>query len=74
MAAYSDIRKELNRIMESELQKEEDPRMSGNGEIFQNYESINRNVMNYYERRVVQKEDFHPNWVNATDIETDFSD
>ncbi len=71
---YSAIAAELKSIMEAELTKEDDPRMSGNGEVFQNYEAMNEQVKNYYERRVVQGEDFHPAWVNASDIEPDFPD
>jgi arylsulfatase A-like enzyme len=72
--AYSRIADELKSIMEAELKKQDDPRMFGNGDVFQNYKSVNKQVMNYYERLVVNKEDFHPNWVNASDIETDFPD
>lgn len=60
--------------MEEELRKQDDPRMFGNGDVFQNYISVNKQVMNYYERRVVNKEDFHPGWVNFSDIETNFPD
>ena len=70
--AYSGIATELKTIMEADLKKEDDPRMFGNGDVFQNYESSNKQVMNYYERLVVNREDFHPGWVNASDIETDF--
>ncbi len=70
--AYSETIAELKLTMENELKEQNDPRMFGNGEVFQNYVSVNKQVMNYYERVVINKEDFHPGWVNATDIETDF--
>jgi len=70
--AYTAIASELKTTMEAELKKQDDPRMFGNGEVFQNYKSVNTEVMNYYERRVVNGEDFLPGWVNASDIEPDF--
>ena len=72
--SYSGILSKLKTKMENNLKAEEDPRMFGNGEVFQNYESVNKKVMNYYERVVINKEDFHPTWVNATDIETDLTE
>ena len=68
----SDIRNNLKQIMESELIKEEDPRMFGNGDIFQNYRYLPAELENAYERIIINGETNNFGWINKSDIEMDF--
>jgi N-sulfoglucosamine sulfohydrolase len=63
---------QLGKEMENELKKEADPRMFGQGDIFQNYESSENRYKNLYHRIVIEKEKLVPGWIKASDIETDF--
>jgi N-sulfoglucosamine sulfohydrolase len=69
---YNEVAIELGKEMENELKKEADPRMFGQGDIFQNYESSETRYKNLYDRIVIKKEKIVPGWINASDIETDF--
>ncbi len=60
--------------MESELTKEADLRMIGKGDVFQNYVSSNLKYKDAYNRIVVKNEKLVPTWINASDIEKNFSD
>ncbi|PXX22827.1 sulfatase [Arenibacter sp. ARW7G5Y1] len=71
-ADYKGIGRAMRTEMENELKKEADPRILGNGNIFQNYESSNRRYKNAYNRIVNLKEALVPSWINASDIEADF--
>jgi N-sulfoglucosamine sulfohydrolase len=66
------IKAALSQRMETELKNQNDPRMFGEGNIFHTYEFTAERWRNYYERRVINKEDVVPSWINASDIETDF--
>jgi len=68
---YKDIARRLKELMVIELKKEADPRMFGNGDVFQNYKSSNIKYNDAYNRIVNQKEELVPRWINASDIETD---
>ena len=69
---YKNIAQVLKEEMENELKKEADPRMFGNGTIFQNYQSSDRRYKGAYNRIVNQKEVLVPPWINVSDIEADF--
>ena len=69
---YKMLANQLKFEMENELKKEGDPRMFGNGAIFQNYEASNQRYKNAYHRIVVEKENLIPGWINASDIESNF--
>jgi arylsulfatase A-like enzyme len=71
---YKNIAQALKEEMENELKKEADPRMFGNGDIFQNYESSDTRFKDAYNRIVNKKEDIVPSWINASDIDADFVD
>ena len=71
-ADYKAIAMKLSVEMENELKKEADPRMFGEGDIFQNYESSNIRYNDAYHRMVVKKEKLIPTWINPSDIEIDF--
>jgi hypothetical protein len=62
-------RKEALRIqMEQELIEQADPRMLGNGEVFDNYKYADKNGVNFYER-YMKGEDVNHGWVNDSDFE-----
>ncbi|MEM7371717.1 MAG: sulfatase [Bacteroidota bacterium] len=70
-AAYESLARQLKEEMEQALKQENDPRMFGKGDIFQNYEASNLTYKNAYHRIVVEKEALIPRWINASDIESD---
>jgi len=66
------IAQAMKKLMEDELKKEGDPRLFGNGDVFQNYKHTNIKFINAYERIVNEKEKLIPGWINASDIESSF--
>ena len=72
MSENMEIKANLKHLMEAELIKQSDPRMFGNGDIFQNYKYSNDRWRNVYERIVINKEDLVLPWINPSDIEKDF--
>ena len=66
------INADLKHVMETELIEQSDPRMFGNGDIFQHYKYSWVIWRNLYERMVIKKEDLVVPWINASDIEKDF--
>ena len=69
---YSKLKKELRKELEKELIKQEDPRMLGNGDVFDNYAFEKENNWNFWER-VVSGEIVEPwkqtGWINKSDYE-----
>ncbi len=68
--AYARIKKELRSRMEAMLKEQEDPRMFGNGDIFNSYGYSAERGWNFYERFMAGE--FTPantGWVNPTDYE-----
>jgi hypothetical protein len=55
--------------MEDQLRKQEDPRMLGNGKIFDEYPHSNPNNRGFYER-FMRGERINANWVLDSDFET----
>lgn len=66
------IKADLKHMMETELIEQLDPRMFGNGDIFQHYKYSWVPYRNLYERMVIKKENLVAPWINASDIEKDF--
>jgi len=66
--AYADRKAALREQMETELSQQEDPRMEGNGDIFDNY-PVSSAVANYYERYIEKGEKVPAGWVNPGDYE-----
>ena len=66
--AYSGIAERLKAEMESELLTQGDPRMSGNGDVFDNYPVAFSNLRNFY-NRYMSGEKLQANWVNDSDFE-----
>jgi len=67
-AAYDSVRKALKEQLFAELTKQEDPRMMGNGEVFDTYIYSNEADRNFYER-YMNGEDVNAGWVNPTDFQ-----
>lgn len=63
---FISIKKELKNILESELKKQNDPRILGNGEVFDNYQP-DRNV-NFYEN-YMKGDKVKSGWINDSDFE-----
>jgi arylsulfatase A-like enzyme len=62
------LRDRLNSLMEAELKKQGDPRMFGQGGVFDQYLHANPAHVNFYER-YMQGEKLKAGWVNETDFE-----
>jgi len=65
---YAELIKELTNQMENELLAQGDPRVSGNGSVFDEYTYAFENVRGFYER-YQQGEEMNTGWVNKTDYE-----
>jgi arylsulfatase A-like enzyme len=61
-------RRQLEQQMAGELKSQGDPRMSGNGEVFDRYPIATVPLRNFYERRL-SGEKVPAGWVNDTDFE-----
>lgn len=67
--AFADILEELKETMYSELKEQQDPRIMGNGDIFDEYVYAPENVRNFYER-YMKGEKMNTGWVNPSDFES----
>ena len=66
--AFEEIKKSLSAQMEKELIDEQDPRILGNGDIFDNYPYSGEKHRNFYER-YMNGEKIETGWVNDSDFE-----
>ncbi|MBD0777556.1 sulfatase [Maribacter sp. ANRC-HE7] len=66
--AYSKKSDALNTLMTEELKKQKDPRILGNGQIFDNYIYADSTGVNFYERYLAGEE-LGTSWVNPSDFE-----
>jgi len=64
---YSETRDSLKRKMFRELKEQDDPRMFGKGEIFDQYKYVNERHRNFYER-YMNGEEFETGWVKESDF------
>lgn len=65
---YEDIKNDLLAQMTSELTSQGDPRMSGNGHIFDEYIYAQKATRGFYER-YMNGEEINAGWVNKSDFE-----
>jgi arylsulfatase A-like enzyme len=65
---YADIEQKMHEQMRLELTEQGDPRMSGNGHIFDEYTYAFENVRGFYER-YMNGESMATGWVNESDYE-----
>lgn len=68
--SYSQIKNELMNKMTSELKAQDDPRIQGNGDIFETYQYAQPAQRDFY-NRFMTGEDLKAGWINQTDIEED---
>ncbi len=71
--SYAEKRKILEKELVEKLAEQSDPRISGNGDIFDSYLYANEIDRNFYER-FSTGEEVHAGWVNETDFETEIID
>jgi hypothetical protein len=66
--AFADRKRELEQRMVSELKAQDDPRMFGRGEVFEQYPYANADERNFHER-YMKGEKLKAGWVNESDFE-----
>lgn len=67
--AYGPLKKDLEKEMESTLKEQQDPRMFGNGKLFDDYPYSEDRVRNFYER-YMNGEKIKTGWIELTDFES----
>ncbi|WP_162415298.1 sulfatase family protein [Cyclobacterium roseum] len=70
---YQAIKENLKEALFQQLEAQEDPRMFGNGDVFDSYEYAQESQRDFY-TRFMEGESFNTGWVNDTDYETDFKE
>jgi N-sulfoglucosamine sulfohydrolase len=65
---YQTMKQQLKEQMYAELKAQDDPRMFGNGHIFDEYEYAQENMKGFYERYMAGEE-MDAGWVNKSDFE-----
>ena len=70
-SAYQELKEELKKILVSDLNQQDDPRIKGNGDVFDNYPFNKLIDWNYYERYMKGEiKKYQTVWVNPGDYET----
>ncbi len=64
---FTSLAKDLKALMVSELKKQSDPRILGNGDIFDTYKYADSTGVNFYERYLAG-EKMNTSWVNPSDF------
>ncbi|WP_319592406.1 sulfatase [uncultured Draconibacterium sp.] len=67
--AFLELKDEMKKEMHEKLKEQGDPRILGNGDVFDNYEYSGK-VRNYY-NRYMAGDDIPANWVNESDYDAD---
>jgi N-sulfoglucosamine sulfohydrolase len=70
MERYADVLHELKARMENELKQQGDPRMFGQGEVFDRYPYSSAGTNNFYERYLSGEQGLKAGWVSPSDFET----
>jgi arylsulfatase A-like enzyme len=68
---YQAVKEELKESLFAQLKDQGDPRMFGEGHIFDEYEYFGEAANGFYER-YMEGEEINSGWVNETDFEKDF--
>ncbi len=68
VAAFDKKRQELRELMETELKAQNDPRILGNGDIFDQYQYAHENGRNFHERYMEGDKSLNWGWVNDGDF------
>lgn len=66
--SYQETRETLKAKLFEALNAQQDPRMAGNGDVFETYEYVDTRTQNFYER-YMQGEELPAGWVNESDFE-----
>lgn len=66
---YNNIAKSMEKQLILELKEQKDPRMLGNGDIFESYNYANKRDRNFYSRHM-SGEETRAGWVNRSDFES----
>ena len=69
---FSELKTNLEKKLITKLTEQGDPRILGNGDIFDNYK-YNGAVQNYY-NRYMEGENIPAGWVNKTDYDSDLKE
>lgn len=69
LPAHQDVKNSLKKQLRDELTAQKDPRVLGNGSVFEKYEYSDPRTRNFYER-FMQGEKIKAGWVNETDFES----
>lgn len=67
-AQYADLKEAMKKQMVSELREQKDPRMFGQGHLFDEYEYADKSGVHFYER-FMSGEKLRAGWVSPTDFE-----
>ncbi|MGH9340180.1 MAG: sulfatase-like hydrolase/transferase [Acidobacteriota bacterium] len=67
-AGYGALKQQLKHQLFGELKAQKDPRMFGNGHVFENYPYSDEKFRHFYER-FMSGEELKPGWVNPSDFE-----
>ena len=68
---YQSLKGDLKKILMNELLQQNDPRVKGNGDVFDNYPFDNPIDWNFYERYMKGEiKEYQTDWVNPGDYET----
>lgn len=69
-SAYNEIRRRLESQLVKELTKQGDPRVAGNGDVFDNYPYAEERIRNFYEKYLKGEVSCRDaGWVDSTDFE-----
>jgi N-sulfoglucosamine sulfohydrolase len=70
---FASIKNKLSALMVQKLKEQKDPRMFGNGDVFDKYEYAGNDVKNFY-NRWMNGEKVNAGWVSKTDADVDLQD
>ncbi len=69
LPAYQEQKESLKKQLQDELTAQRDPRVFGNGLVFEKYQYSDPRMRGFYER-YMQGEKVKAGWVNETDFES----
>ena len=69
---YKSLKDSLRKILVKDLTKNKDPRILGEGDLFDNYIYAEKRTRNFYER-FMNGESLDSDWVNPSDFEKNFN-
>ena len=69
---YKSLKDSLKKILIEHLTKNKDPRITGEGDIFDNYIYAEKRTRNFY-KRFMNGESLDSDWVNPSDFEKNFN-